>query len=207
MGLYDISFYDIINRNALSFKQLPAWFDEDDQRTLNFAQYREQVDRLAGGLRQAGLHKGDRIGVLGKNSLEFFLIYGAAAALGAIVLPINWRLSAEEAAFNLNDGQPEVLFADAEFQALIEGIKADLPSVKRYYNLKADVGDFDAFAPLLENSKSFEPEALISDDGLVIIHTAAVAGRPGGAQLSHANIMTCSLHLIFCSVWRIRMCI
>lgn len=197
MGLYDITFYDIINRNALSFQHLPAWFDEDDRRTLTFAQFKEQVDRLAGGLRKTGIQKGDRIGVLGRNSLEFFLLYGAAAALGAIVLPINWRLSAAEVAFNLNDGQPVVLFADAEFQPLIGGIKAGLTSIERYYNLKADAGDFDGFNLLLKNTETFEPEAVSSDDGMVIIHTAAVTGRPRGAQLSHANMLICSLHLNF----------
>lgn len=197
MGLYDITFYDIINRNALSFQNLPAWFDEDDQRTLTFAQFKERVDRLAGGLRKTGLQKGDRIGVVGKNSLEFFLLYGAAAALGAIVLPINWRLSAEEVAFNLNDGQPAVLFADAEFQPLIDGIKAGLTSVDQYYNLKADAGGFGGFDFLLENTKTFEPAGVSSDDGMVIIHTAAVTGRPRGALLSHANMLTCSLHLNF----------
>ena len=63
----------------------PAWFEVDDQKTLTFAEIKEQVDRLAGGLQKLGIRKGDRIGTVGKNSLEFFLLYGAAAALGAIV--------------------------------------------------------------------------------------------------------------------------
>jgi long-chain acyl-CoA synthetase len=87
MGLYDFTFYDLINRNAVCFKEKEAWFEVDDSRTLTFIQYKEKVDRLARGLRDSGIKKGDRIGVLGKNSLEFFLLYGAAAGLGAIVLP------------------------------------------------------------------------------------------------------------------------
>ena len=114
MGLHDYTFYDLINRNAVSFGSLPAWFEVDDQRSLTFAGYKQKVDQLARGLQKAGLKKGDRIGVLGKNSLEFFLLYGAAAALGGIVLPVNWRLSADEAVFNLNDGQPDFLFVDPE---------------------------------------------------------------------------------------------
>ena len=92
MGLYDFTFYDLIERNAVSFNQKAAWIEADDGRTLTFSQYRENVDRLACGLQKTGIRKGDRIGVLGKNSLEYFLLYGAAAALGAIMLPINWRL-------------------------------------------------------------------------------------------------------------------
>jgi long-chain acyl-CoA synthetase len=89
MGLHDYTFYDLINRNAVSFGNLPAWFEVDDQRSLTFAEYKQKVDQLACGLQKAGLKKGDRIGVLGKNSLEYFLLYGAAAALGGIVLPWN----------------------------------------------------------------------------------------------------------------------
>ena len=101
MGLYDFTFYDLINRNAVACGSRLCWQEIDDGRQLTFAEYKIQVDSLAGGLYRAGIEKGDRIGVLGKNSFEFFLIYGAAARLGAIVLPINWRLSADEVCFNL----------------------------------------------------------------------------------------------------------
>jgi long-chain acyl-CoA synthetase len=57
--------------------------------------------------------------VLGQNSLAYFTLYGAAAALGAVMLPVNWRLSAEEVAFNLNDCEPVILFVDPEFQEMI----------------------------------------------------------------------------------------
>lgn len=90
----------------------------------------------------AGIHKGDRIGILGKNRLEYFLLCGAAAAMGAIVLPINWRLTADEILFNLKD---------------------------------------------------CEPVDVLSDDGFVSIHTAAVAGRPREALLSHINILSANL--------------
>ena len=75
MALHDYTFYDLINRNAVCFNSRPAWYEADDSRTVSFAQYKAQVDRLAAGLRQAGIQKGDRIGVFGKNSLEYFMLY------------------------------------------------------------------------------------------------------------------------------------
>ena len=162
MGLHDYTFYDLINRNAVSFGDRPAWFEVDDQRSVTFAECKGQVDQLACGLQKAGIKKGDRIGVFGKNSLEYFLLYGAAAALGAIVLPINWRLSAEEAVFNLNDGEPEFLFVDPEYQEMIEDSKKKLSSVKKFYNLKPPGGKFSDFDALLKNDGKFEP-ADVSD--------------------------------------------
>ena len=198
MGLYDFSFYDLINRNARLYSKLPAWYEVDDDRTLSFEEYKTSTDRLAQGLLMAGVSKGDRLGVLGKNSLEYFLLYGAAAALGAIVLPINWRLSAEEICFNLNDATPEVLFVDQEYQDLIRENQSQLASVKSLYNLKSDDGDFTTLDSLISHKSTFDPTSVdvISDDGFVIIHTAAVAGRPRGALLSHTNILCANFHLI-----------
>jgi acyl-CoA synthetase (AMP-forming)/AMP-acid ligase II len=195
MGLHDYTFYDLINRNAKCFKDLPAWLEVDDRRALTFAEVKQQVDRLAAGLQQAGVQKGDRIGVLGKNSLEYFLLYGAAAALGAVILPINWRLSAEEVLFNLNDGTPKLLFADPEYQTMIASARERLPSVQRYFNLKPPGGQFDDFKTLSPIATGFKPAEIGDEDGLVIIHTAAVAGRPRGALLSHRNFIGANVHL------------
>jgi long-chain acyl-CoA synthetase len=195
MGLYDFTMYDLINRNAVSHRDRSAWFEVDDGRTLTFSQFKEKVDCLAAGLQQSGVGKGDRLGVLGKNSLEYFLLYGAAAALGAIVLPINWRLAADEVIFNLNDCEPVALFVDNEYQAMIGESKSKLPSVNKFYNLKPGGGNFTDFESLLNPSGDFEPPEVSTDDGFVIIHTAAVAGRPRGALLSHGNVLCANVHL------------
>lgn len=194
MGLYDLSFYDVINRNAVAFANCLCWQEVDDGRKLTFSQFKEQVDLLAGGFVRAGIEKGDRIGVVGKNSLEFFLIYGAAAFVGAIVLPVNWRLSADEICFNLNDCEPKIVFSDSEFQQILRSKHKELATVAGYYNLKDDSGDFQPFGSLLDNREKPEPAIVGSSDGFVIIHTAAVAGRPRGAILSHGNMLTANLH-------------
>jgi acyl-CoA synthetase (AMP-forming)/AMP-acid ligase II len=194
MGLYDFTFYDLINRNAICFKNHDAWFEADDNRSLTFLQYKEHVDRLAGGLRNSGIKKGDRIGVLGKNSLEYFLLYGAAAALGAIVLPINWRLSIEEVEYNLNDGEPRLIFVDQEFQETIERLDGKLPTVEKCYKLGPEGSKYTDFGALMDHTDDFEAEAVATGDGFVIIHTAAVAGRPRGALLSHGNVLMADMH-------------
>jgi long-chain acyl-CoA synthetase len=197
MGLYDLTFYDIIHRNALNFKEKDALCDVSDGRALTFHQCRERVNCLAFGLQKSGITKGDRIGVVGKNTLEYFLLYGAAAALGAILLPINWRLSAEEIRHNLNDGEPKLLFVDREFQDTIEGLRERLPSVKRIFNLGPEGGGFEDFGLLMNQGDRFERTEVCTDDGFVIIHTAAVAGKPRGALLSHGNVLCANMHFLY----------
>ncbi len=195
MGISDFTFYDLVKRNAGCFKNRPAWFEVDDGRILTFAEYRYMVDRLAKGLQDAGITKGDRIGVYGKNSLEYFVLYGAAAALGAIVLAINWRLSIDEVLFNLNDGEPAALFVDAEYQELIAAHRDRLPSIKNFFSLKPPLGGYTGFSALMNNRGDFHRTELTNGDGLVIIHTAAVAGRPRGALLSHRNFISAGMHV------------
>ncbi len=195
MGLHDFTFYDLIKRNAVCFKNRAAWYEDDDQRTLTFGEYKQNVDQLASGLQKVGFQTGDRLAVLGKNSLEFFLLYGAAAALGGIVLPINWRLSAEEIVFNLTDGEPVFLFVDSEYQEMIANVKDQLASVRECYDLKPPGGNLTDYKALMENDGRFEVPDVGTDDGLVIIHTAAVAGRPRGALLSHGNLIAANTHV------------
>jgi len=197
MGLYDFTIYDLIRRNAVAFAKMPAWLEVDDGRTLTFAAVREAVDCLAAGLQHWGVKKGDRIGVLGKNSLEQFLLYGAAAAVGAVVLPINWRLSAEEVCFNLADGTPKLVFVDEEFQQTVEDNRAGLSFAEGFFNLRADRGGYDRFSGLDRDAAGFQAAAVGSSDGYVIIHTAAVGGRPRGAVLSHNNVICADMHLIY----------
>jgi acyl-CoA synthetase (AMP-forming)/AMP-acid ligase II len=198
MGLYDISVYDVINRNAMCFRERPAWLEVDDGRTITFGQFKDRVDRLAKGLQGIGIEKRDRIGVLGKNSLEYSLLFGAAAALGAIMLPINWRLSADEVGFNLSDCAPKVVFASKEYEELIEGLKGNLPSVEKVFNLELHGGNFLDFESLMDNAGDPGSSEVGTDDGFVIIHTAAVGGRPRGALLSHGNVLWADMHFGYC---------
>ncbi len=195
MGYNDFTFYDLIRRNATVFSSTQAWHEASTGSALTFDDIKNRVDYLAAGLQAAGIKKGDRLGVLGKNSLAYFLLYGAAAAVGAIVLPVNWRLSPEEIVYIVNDATPRFLFVDEAFQERIFTHRRKLTSVERYFNLHDDVGKMESLAPLLNKEPLVSPTSVNSDDGFVIIHTAAVSGYPRGALLSHSNMLCACLHL------------
>jgi len=194
LALYDYTLYDLISRSAVSFNSLPAWFEVDDQRKMTFAEIKDAVDKVAAGLQKAGVQKGDRIGVLGQNSLEYFLLFGAAGAIGAIIMPINWRLSEEEVVFILNDGAPGLLFADPEYHPLINSFKKQLVSVQDYYSLKSPEGEFKDFDSLFDMASAIQPIDVADKDCLAMFQTAAVEGRPRGALLTHRNFVCASVH-------------
>jgi acyl-CoA synthetase (AMP-forming)/AMP-acid ligase II len=197
MRLYDLTLYDIINRNARLYPDQTAWLDADDNQALTFGQYLEAVDRMAAGLVAAGVSKSDRIAVIGKNCLAYCVLYGAAAALGAIVVPVNWRLSAAEMTYVIHDSGPSMVFADDQDPELITSIQASLKESVQFFNLQPSRGPYGELPPAPLPGSGRPPVDVATDDGLVIIYTAAVAGRPRGALLSHGNLLCASIQVMY----------
>ena len=103
--------------------------------------------------------------------------------MGAILVPVNWRLSAEEVAYAVADAAPKVLIADAANQPLLQAARAGLPTVEHWYGIGAHSAPFAPYAGLLGGAEASSLPAPHgdADAGLVMIHTAAVGGRPRGA--------------------------
>ena len=195
MGLYDYGVYQVIKRNARALKDRIALISGDQR--ISYRQFLENVDRLACGLIEVGLERGDRIGVLALNSLEYVYLYGAAAKIGAIMLPINWRLNPQEVEYVVSDGSPKVVFAGPEFQAMIAPLISRCGFIAKHFSMGEAEGDFSAFNELMENDGIYPELDVISDDAYVIIHTAAVAGKSRGATLSQKGLIYFNLQLMY----------
>ena len=94
MRVRTFTIYDMYKRNATIFKNQIAIKSENEKVT--YGELFDQANRVAGWLKGKGVRKGDRIAVLAKNDPQFFSLMGGIAATGAIMVPINFRLSAEE---------------------------------------------------------------------------------------------------------------
>jgi acyl-CoA synthetase (AMP-forming)/AMP-acid ligase II len=189
MGLYDYTIYDFICRNAQIYPDRDSIVFNDTR--LTHKEYKEKCDALAAGLIAAGIQKGDRLGVVAHNCDEFMILYGAAAKMGAIVLPVNWRFQQDEVEFVLNDCTPRFVFAGPEYRnSVIEAAQKVASIEKRYTIGGGDTPDgFSPFEALYSEEGAGAKIDIPADSGFVIIHTAAVAGRPRGALLSQANIV------------------
>ena len=117
MSLRSLTLQDVIERNAHLHASRTAFLCAGQRVT--HADYAARAARLAAGLAAAGVRAGDRVGILAHNCLEYVDLFGAAARLAAIVVPINWRLSAAEVAFVIEDVTPKVVIVSAELQALL----------------------------------------------------------------------------------------
>ena len=172
MGLYDYTVYSIVKRNARVNSNRTAL--KSGNQKITHRQFLEKVDLLSCGLLDAGLKRGDRIGVLGQNSLEYVYLYGAAAKVGAIMIPINWRLDPEEIKYVISDATPKMLFVGSEFQDMMRRLIPQFGFVEKSYALDQANDFFEAFNGLMRRKGFCPHEDICSDDDYVIIYTAAV---------------------------------
>lgn len=197
MGLRDYTIYDFIRRNAQLYPDQDCLVFKDTR--LSHREFKDRCDRLAAGLAKAGVSKGDRLGIVAYNNDEFVVLYGAAAKLGAILLPVNWRFQLEEVEFVLNDCTPKFVFAGPDFRPMVSQMVGRVKSVERCYTMGGGpVPDgFQAFADLYSEKGGKDEIDIPADAGFVIVPTAAVDGRPRGALLSQGNIVFANLSMMY----------
>jgi len=195
VSLRSFTLHDLIERNAACHGAGLA-FAADGERVTH-AEYAARVARLATGLAGAGLGRGDCLALLAHNGLAFVDVLGAAARLGAIVVPVNWRLSADEVAHVIADTTPKLLIAAPELQPLLAG--AALAGVQCVTTAAQADAPWRTLASLYLGGPA-APAAPIDDDaGLAIVHTAAVGGRARGALLTHRGLLTAAFKQVH--VW------
>lgn len=191
MGLYDITIYDIITKNATFHPKETALVCGDLR--LSHAQFRSEVDSMAASLASIGLIKGDRVGVVAFNCHEFLVLYGAAARLGLIMLPANWRLKPEEIKFIMDDCTPKAVVAGPEYIEALKPVVDSCPFVEHRLSFGDGGGEFQPLKALGGPSHEAQDVDVGWNDPFVIIHTAAVAGRPRGAVLTHGNLIASNI--------------
>src|SRR5690606_15078434 len=154
----------------------------DARRT--YADLHDRSRRLGAGLRRLGVGPGDRVAYLGANDPELIETLFAATAVGAVFVPLNWRLAAPELAWIAADCGAEVLVHAPDMAGVAASMAADDSTALRH--LVALGAGYEALAGGGEPPDLDEPVGL--DDPAVIIYTSGTTGRPKGATLSHGNV-------------------
>lgn len=192
---HQFTLYGAVKVNAQVFPDRLAFVD--GSKRLTFKQFLDRVNRLAVGLKKENIKRGDRIGILSRNSPEYLALYFASARCGAIFVPVNTRLSHGEVEYILGDCQPKLLFADAFSQTLFDQGPSKNKSIKKYFSMSQEQGRFIGFDHLINNDGEMKEVQVRSEDGLIIIYTAAIGGRPRGALLTHANVLASNIQIMY----------
>ncbi|MEU5878822.1 long-chain fatty acid--CoA ligase [Spirillospora sp. NPDC047279] len=159
-------------------------------RRWTYRELHDRVVRLAHALRARGVGRGDRVAYLGTNHPSYLETLFAAGSLGAVFVPLNFRLTAPELAYNLADSGAGVLIHTPEL-AEVASAAADQAGVGVRVGVGAGYEELLAAAP----AEPFD-EPVSPDDPCMIMYTSGTTGRPKGAVLSHANVTWNSLNVL-----------
>lgn len=178
------TFADIIYRNALLHADDEAFVC--GTRRITFAQFNARVNSLIHGLCSLKVKKGDVLGILSWNCLEYPDVYGAAMKGGFIASPFNPRLQTDELEYLINYSEANTLFFDPAFASTIDGLRSRLSRVRNYISLGDTIADMVSHQQLLAGFSSEEPDMQVSkDDPLIILYTSGTTGVPRGALYTH----------------------
>ncbi|WP_433424771.1 fatty acyl-CoA synthetase [Microtetraspora malaysiensis] len=181
------SLADLLRRSA---RRHPSRLAVSDGRTSRtFAELDEDASRLAGALIARGVRPGERVAVLSRNSVEYVqTIFGVARA-GAVLVPINFMLGADEIGYVLAHSSAVALIA----QDALLPVARDAAKAADRLRIRVAYGDADGWEPfdaLLAHEDAEAPAVLIgADDPAQVLYTSGTESRPKGAVLSHAALI------------------
>jgi long-chain acyl-CoA synthetase len=204
LSRYNIGTYsDIIYRNSLLYQGKDAFIY--GLTRVTFPEYNKRVNRLIHALLSMGLKKGDGIGVLSWNCLEYTDVYGAAMKGGFIISPFNPRLKTDELKYIINDSEVKALFVGPELAETIETLRPHLPLVIQYISLEQTHPQMKLYSQFVEGFPNSEPDMRVEeDDPMVIYYTSGTTGVPRGAIYTQAqcyeNHQAKALHLCISTV-------
>lgn len=180
---------DIAREHARSYPSGVATVCEgyrSDYATLD-----KRCDQLAAALTQAGFGAGDRLLWLGQNCHRVLECLVAVARLGGIFCPANWRQTAQEMAFVIEDADPAfIVWQDAEIGAVVREARASTTSSARWLQLESVDDCYEAFVDSGAEATDAAPVDVDPGSSLLMMYTAAFGGRPNGALLSHTAMLS-----------------
>ena len=172
-----------------------------NQLRHTYAQLAERVRRLAGALRQAGAQPGDRVAFLSGNCHRLLEAYYGVLEAGAVLLPLNVRLTSSELGYILNDSGATILFVEKQLLGLADSFRKDIPAVRTIFQLDGNPeapwldrrnydAVLDAAIPYRTDIASIDENALAE-----LFYTSGTSANPKGVMLTHRNVYLHALHV------------
>jgi len=168
-----------------------------EETEYTYAQFVDRIRRVATVLQDGGVCQGDRVGYLGVNHPAFLETLLATTALGAVFVPLNFRLTGPELEFIINDAGVHTLMADDMLRPVIEPVRESL-CVRRYLGAESAADGWEDCQGLLGKAEPYPGHiAAAPHDTAVIMYTSGTTGRPKGAMLTHGNLLWNNVNAAF----------
>ena len=178
------TFAHIIHRHALLCPDQEAFVYGSER--ITFSEFNTRVNSLIHALQTMGARKGDVIGILSWNCLEYLEVYGAAMKGGFIASPFNARLREHELEYIINYSEANILFVGPELIGVADQLRPRLPKVRNFVSFEVSGPDMICHRDLVTTYSKAEPDVEIDEDDPVgIVYTSGTTGVPRGALYTH----------------------
>lgn len=162
--------------NARRFPGKIALIDPDTR--ITYADLSSRANRVAHALSNKGINHGDKIAILSQSCIDWIVIYLGIVKLGAVAVPLNYRLNGSDIRTTIEDSDSRLLLVSKVLEA---SFGADLPPIE-----KVEIDRLDTF---IDGASATEPQTkVVADDVNVILYTGGTTGRAKGVMLTHANL-------------------
>ncbi len=161
----------------------------DGDTRLTYAQFRERCDRWTAGLARLGVGKGDRVATISPNTHQHLEQFYAIPQRGAVIVPMNYRLTAEDFVYMATHSGAKVMCVHPEYVSLIDGVRSRLPTVKHFVLLEGDRSGWLPYEGLLEEraAAAIDVNEIVETDLLALNYTSGTTSRPKGVMITHRN--------------------
>lgn len=159
-------------------------------RVYSYRDFNDEVNRLANGILQLGYQKGEKVALFMKNSDHFVIAFYALVKAGLVVVPVNFRLTANETSYILAQSDSVAVFCDAEYEEVISAAQKKASNVNHIIvHPKASNPSHLSWNAVSSDNKN-EPDTLVvSTDDAEILFTSGTTGLPKGALFDHQRIV------------------
>jgi acyl-CoA synthetase (AMP-forming)/AMP-acid ligase II len=183
----NVNLSDVCRENARRYPEGLAAVDGEVR--YSWPQFDDRVDQVAGMLAAHGVSQGDRVLWLAQSSVRFLELMLACARIGAMICPANWRQSADEIGFVIDDFDPAVIvWQDQEIGAAVAAAWQRTSGKATW--IQHDTAEPGGYEDVVSQCKAAPPAVDVDvDTALLVIYTAAIVDRPAGSMLSHRNLL------------------
>src|SRR5881296_3609145 len=153
-----------------------------------YAQFLDRCDRWSAVLQKLGISAGDRVAYLSPNTHAQLESFYAVPQIGAVLVPLNYRLTADDFVYLINHSGSRMVCADRDYLATIDSIRSRLPCVEHFVALTGEGEDWLDYEAMVDaSSTEFARPEIHETDLLTINYTSGTTSRPKGVMITHRN--------------------
>jgi fatty-acyl-CoA synthase len=160
----------------------------DRERRTTYSGFFDRVDRWSAALQSMGVHKGDRVAYIAPNTQAQLESFYAVPQIGAVLVPVNYRLTSDDFAYLLEHSGACVVCADGDYLEAVDSIRSRVRGVHHFVALeRARDGWLDYETLVAESRQDFQRPDIDETDLLTINYTSGTTSRPKGVMITHRN--------------------